>query len=115
MKNHNIFENFSGKDLHELLSNNNGLFGVNCKLPVRDKTALSLVYSPGVGASCKEIQKDSWKADFLTNKSNSMILVTDTSGLYKKDPSKLTSFYNDSVLPYLESICLYYKKFGNID
>ena len=116
MENHeNIFEKFSGKDLQELLCKNNGLFGVSCKLPVRDKTALSLVYSPGVGASCKEIQKDLWKVDTLTNKSNSMILVTDTSGIDKKDPTKLTSFYNDAVLPYLESICIYYKKFGNID
>jgi malate dehydrogenase (oxaloacetate-decarboxylating) len=114
-QNQNIFQNFSGKDLYDLLSKNNGLFGVNCKLPVRDKTALSLVYSPGVGASCKEIQKDLSKADFLTNKSNAMILITDTSGLDNKDPSKLTSFYNDAILPYLESICLYYKKFGNID
>ena len=44
-----------------------------------------------------------------------MILITDTSGLNKEDPLKLTSFYNDAILPYLESICLYYKKFGNID
>ncbi len=63
--NQNMFDNFSEKDLLYLLSKNNGLFGINCKLPVRDKTALSLVYSPGVGASCKEIQKDLWKADFF--------------------------------------------------
>ncbi len=34
-----------------------GLQGMGIKLPIRDVKALSLVYTPGVAASCLEIQK----------------------------------------------------------
>ena len=108
----NFFDNFSKSNLEEILLKNQGIFQVNCKLPVRDKSSLSLVYSPGVGSSCKEIEKDLFKADKLTNRSNSILLVTDTSDFPSSQSSK---FIRESVYPYLESICVYYKNFANID
>ena len=41
----------------QLLRKYMGLITVIPKIPVRDKLALSLVYTPGVGASCVEIHK----------------------------------------------------------
>lgn len=113
--NNNLFHSFSEKSLEEILSHNHGILQVNCKLPVRDKSALSLVYSPGVGACCKEIQKELWKAEKLTNKKNSIIIITDTSN-FPASPST-TNLKNAQLmsLPYLESICAYYKLFADID
>ena len=35
-----------------------GLLQIKLKVPIYDSFSLSLVYSPGVGASCLEIQKN---------------------------------------------------------
>ena len=88
-----------------------GIQGMGVKLPIRDVKALSLVYSPGVAASCLEIEKsldDSYK---YTNKLNSMFLITDSSfGNFKRET------WNDkAAIPYLEGISSIYKKLANID
>jgi len=112
--NNNLFDNFGVKSLEEILSHNHGVLQINCKLPVRDKGALSLVYSPGVGACCKEIEKDIWKAEKLTNKKNSILIVTDTSNFPGVDIKNKKNLKEMS-MPYLESICVYYKLFADID
>lgn len=88
-----------------------GLLGQKVKLPIRDVKALSLVYTPGVAASCLEIQKhldDSFK---YTNKLNSMLIITDSSaGNFNREK------WNDQApIPYLEGIACMYKKLANID
>jgi malic enzyme len=113
-ENSNLFHSFSEKNLEEILSHNSGILQVNCKLPVRDKSSLALVYSPGVGACCKEIEKDLWKAEKLTNKKNSILIITDTSNIVDANNSNLKNAQLMS-LPYLESICSYYKLFADID
>ena len=88
-----------------------GLQGMGIKLPIRDIKALSLVYTPGVAASCLEIQKNIDDSFKYTNKGNSMFLITDSSaGNFKKDK------WNDKAsIPYLEGIATIYKKLANID
>lgn len=46
------------KSLYEIFAKHGGIMKVKTKMPVRDNYALSLVYTPGVGASCKEIEKE---------------------------------------------------------
>ena len=36
-----------------------GLIGVRSKMPIRDVSVLSRIYTPGVGAVCKEIAQES--------------------------------------------------------
>lgn len=88
-----------------------GLQGISVKLPIRDVKALSLVSSPGVKSSCREIQKDIDNSFKYTNKLNSMLLVTDSSGGNFNRPE-----WNDKApIPYLEGISSIYKKLANID
>ncbi len=95
-----------------LLLKHSGFFNLKTKIPVRDRYALSLVYTPGVGACCLEIQKNQQLAYTLTNKMNSMLVVTDSSGF----PNSSREDYNNMVpIPFLEAICIYYKEMANID
>lgn len=71
----------TGEDFENLLWREQGLLTVSCKLPVKDRRALSLVYTPGVGSCCKIIEKDNKRAFDLTNKANSVLIVTDASNL----------------------------------
>ena len=106
--------NSSNSQLHyeKILRKNMGLITINTKTPVRDRNTLSLVYSPGVGSSCKEIQKDSKLALKYTNKSNSILIVTDSTGLKNYSPIKINNMVG---IPYIEAASVYYKKVANID
>lgn len=90
-----------------------GLFKMEVKMNVRDSRGLALVYTPGVAASCLEIQKDNDLAYRLTNKLNSILVVTDSSGF--KEVIEGKTWNNMAPIPYLESICVYYKTVANID
>ena len=103
---------FKDKDVYlNLCRKYQGLFEIKVKFPVVDKKSLALVYTPGVAASCLEINKnidDSYK---YTNKLNSMLIITDSSaGNFKNEK------WNDfAPIPYLEGISILYKKLANID
>lgn len=88
-----------------------GLFEVKVKFPVVDKKALALVYTPGVAASCLEINKNIDESYKYTNKLNSILIVTDSSaGNFKNE-----KWNNFAPIPYLEGISILYKKLANID
>jgi len=97
----------STKIYEEILRSHGGLLSVNCKMPVKDRNALSLVYSPGVASPCKVIEKDFNRSYDLTNKKNAVLIVSDGTGLKGK--------ILDAALPYLEAVCVYYKLIANID
>lgn len=103
---------YSQLNYEEMLRKNMGLISINSKTPVRDKSSLALVYTPGVGASCKEIEKDHKKALVYTNKLNSMLVVTDSSGLKNYSHNKTNKMMG---IPYVEATAAYYKTFANID
>ena len=94
-----------------LLKKHRGLIQMGIKLPIRDVKALSLVYTPGVAASCLEIQKDNLNANKYTNKLNGMLIVTDSSAGNFKRPN----WHDLAATPYLEGISALYKKVANID
>ena len=118
--------NENGNDLEEILKENHGLFDIKIKVAIRDSEALSLAYTPGVATPCLEIQKDISRGYELTNKANSIILITDSSKfnsssseenkccLIKKDVEG-KKMNNNVAMVYLESFTAYYKYATNID
>ena len=96
----------------QLLRKYMGLITVIPKIPVRDKLALSLVYTPGVGASCKQIEKDTKLALKYTNKLNSMLVITDCTALKNYSHDKINNMIG---IPYVEASSAYYKSIANID
>lgn len=96
-------------DLELILDKYNGIFDISLKLQIKDKTGLSWAYSPGVGASCLEIQKSPDQIYNLTNIYNSMVVLTDSSAIGNP------KWNNYAAIPYLEIISVYNKKACNID
>lgn len=100
------------RTLYDLFAKHSGIMKVKTKMPVRDNYALSLVYTPGVGASCKEIEKDQEKTLRYTNKGNSILIMTDGTGFpeYKEK-----DWHYCMSVPYLECLSIYYKTQSNVD
>jgi hypothetical protein len=97
----------------KLLRKNYGLISTKPKIPIKDRKALSFVYTPGVGSCCKLIEADISKAKELTNKLNSILVITDTSG-FEENKSDLKHDPNIG-FPYIEAFSFYYKSVANID
>ena len=110
-------------NLEGILKKNHGLFDIKIKIAIRDSEALSLAYTPGVATPCLEIQKDISRAYELTNKGNSILVVTDSSKFWIPNEKKciLTTksiegkWNNNAAMVYLESFTFYYKYASNID
>ena len=100
------------KALYDIFAKHAGIMKVKTKMPVRDNYALSLVYTPGVGASCKEIEKDQEKTLRYTNKGNQIFLMTDCSGFAEY---KDKDWHYCMSVPYLECLSIYYKTQVNLD
>ncbi len=56
-----------------------GLIGVKSKMPIRDMSVLSRIYTPGVGAVCREIDKHPVASFKYTCRGNSIALISDGS------------------------------------
>jgi len=97
----------------KLLRKNNGLISTKPKIPIKDRKALSFVYTPGVGSCCKLIEADISKSNELTNKQNSILVITDTSG-FEENISK-QKYHPNIGFPYIEAFGFYYKSIANID
>lgn len=90
----------------------NGLLSLRNKIPIKDNYSLSLVYTPGVGQVCLEIQKSPATVLQYTNKSNSMLVITDSSGFPSYNKLK---WHNNIAIPHVEGASFYYKTLANID
>ena len=109
--------------LEEILKKNHGLFDIKLKISIRDSEGLSLAYTPGVATPCLEIQKDISRSFELTNKANSILVLTDSSKFFIEDEKKcyLTKktirgkWNNNAPMIYLESFTTYYKYTSNVD
>ncbi len=87
-----------------------GLIGVKSKMPIRDRSVLSRIYTPGVGAVCREIDQNPVLSYQLTCRGNSIALISDGSATYE--------FGNVgalAVLPKLEAKSVLFKTFANVD
>ncbi len=90
-----------------------GLIGVSSKLPIRDRSILSLVYTPGVAAACTAIEHDPVRSYDLTCRGNTVALISDGSDLFGStgaaDPNPLAE------LPAAEGKSVIFKTFAGVD
>jgi malate dehydrogenase (oxaloacetate-decarboxylating) len=87
-----------------------GLIGVKSKMPIRDMSVLSRIYTPGVGAVCREIDKNPIDSYKLTCRGNAIALISDGSAGYE-----FGNIGALAVLPKLEAKSVIYKTFANVD
>ncbi len=88
----------------------NGLIGVQSKVPIRDSSVLSLVYTPGVAEPCRAIEKDPATSFDYTCRGNTVALITDGSrvlGFGNKGPL--------AAMPIMEGKSVIFKTFANVD
>lgn len=90
-----------------------GLIGVNSKLAIRDRSILSLVYTPGVAAACTAIELDPVRSYDLTCRGNTVALMSDGSDLFGStaaaEPNPLAE------LPAAEGKSVIFKTFAGVD
>ena len=87
-----------------------GLIGVKSKMPIKDLSVLSRIYTPGVAAPCREINKNPSCSFDYTCRGNSIALITDGSQVYG-----LGNIGGLAALPKLEAKSVIFKTFANID
>ncbi len=87
-----------------------GKIEVVSKVPLETKEDLSLAYTPGVAEVCREIHKDADKSYELTNRKNTVAIITDgTAVLGLGDIGPLAA------MPVMEGKAVLFKKFAGID
>lgn len=80
------------------------------KTPVKDKKALSTVYTPGVGAVSSFIGKNIESARELTLKGRTVAVISDGSAILG-----LGNLGPEAALPVMEGKCLLFKTFAGLD
>jgi malate dehydrogenase (oxaloacetate-decarboxylating) len=87
-----------------------GMIGVASKVPLKDRSVLSLLYTPGVAAPCLAIAKEPLTSFDYTLRGNTIALVSDGSSAF--------GFGNIgplAALPMLEDACIIFKTFGGVN
>lgn len=87
-----------------------GLIGIKSKMPIRDTHVLSRIYTPGVGAICREIDKNPLASYEYTCRGNSIALITDGSQVFE-----FGNIGALAALPKLEAKSVMFKTFANVD
>jgi len=87
-----------------------GVIGIKSKIPIKDESILSLVYTPGVAEPCKEIYKDPKKSFDYTCRGNTVAIITDGSAVLG-----LGNLGPKPVLPVIECKSVIFKTFGGVD
>src|SRR5256886_5831424 len=87
-----------------------GVRGIESKVPIRDRSVLSLIYTPGVAEPCLAIRKDPVNSFEYTCRGNTIAVVT--------DGSKVLSLGNrgpHAALPIMEGNAVLFKTFAGVD
>jgi malate dehydrogenase (oxaloacetate-decarboxylating) len=87
-----------------------GVIGVASKVPIKDRSVLSLVYTPGVAEPCLAIARDPDASFDLTSRGNTVAIVTDGSALFGRGDAP-----PEAALPVLEGKSVLFKTFAGID
>ncbi|HUG17167.1 MAG TPA: malic enzyme-like NAD(P)-binding protein [Thermomicrobiales bacterium] len=87
-----------------------GLIGVTSKVPIRDRSILGLVYTPGVAEACMEIVRNPDSVFDLTSRGNTVAIITDGSDLFGREGGS-----PEAALPILESKSVLFKTFAGVD
>ena len=94
----------------DLRLRNQGLIGVDSKIPLKDSSALSLLYTPGVAAPCLEIAENPIRSYDLTCRGNTIAVISDGSSVYG-----FGSTGPESALAMLEGRSVFFKTFAGVD
>jgi malate dehydrogenase (oxaloacetate-decarboxylating) len=94
----------------ELHAKYHGKIEVHSKVPLRNRRDLSLAYTPGVGAVCKEIHRDKNLTYKYTLKANTIAIVSDGSRVLS-----LGNIGGYAAVPVMEGKALLFKKLAGID
>jgi malate dehydrogenase (oxaloacetate-decarboxylating) len=87
-----------------------GKICIKTKVKLKDKNDFSLAYTPGVGAVCKEIVKNKNNSWLLTNRANTIAVISDGSAVL--------GFGNlgpEAAMPVMEGKAAIFKEFGDVD
>jgi len=87
-----------------------GLIGVSSKVPIRDRSVLSLVYTPGVAEACLAINEDPRRSFDLTCRGNTVAILTDGSDLFGREKGPV-----EAEIPVAEGKSVIFKTFAGID
>ncbi|HYJ12881.1 MAG TPA: NADP-dependent malic enzyme [Thermomicrobiales bacterium] len=87
-----------------------GLIGVASKVPIRDRSVLSLVYTPGVAEACLVIKEDPLRSYDLTCRGNTVAIMTDGSDIFGRESGP-----PEAAIPLAEAKSVIFKTFAGID
>ncbi|NLY56156.1 MAG: NAD-dependent malic enzyme [Firmicutes bacterium] len=94
----------------KLHAENQGKISVTSRVQIKDKHDLSLAYSPGVAAPCREIAKDPDKIWLYTGKGRTVAVITDGSAVLG-----LGDIGPEAALPVMEGKAALFKAFAGVD
>ena len=89
---------------------NRGKIEIKVKAPLKTRRDLSLAYTPGVAAVSMAVANDKKLADVLTNRGNSIAIVTDGTAVLG-----LGNIGPEAALPVMEGKAAIFKSFAGID
>jgi malate dehydrogenase (oxaloacetate-decarboxylating) len=93
-----------------LHKNNQGKIEIRPKVPLKTKTDLSTAYTPGVAAVCKQIRRSAEKSFELTNRANTVAIITDGSAILG-----LGNIGPEAGMPVMEGKAAIFKEFAGVD
>ncbi|ERN53620.1 NADP-dependent malic enzyme [Alkalihalophilus marmarensis] len=94
----------------QLHREHNGKIEMVSKIDIKTESDLSLVYTPGVGDVCKEIEKNPEQLNTLTSRGNSVAVVTDGTAVLG-----LGDIGPGAAMPVMEGKCMLFKKFADLN